>query len=67
MGERAEHERADHLQLVEKLKQDIKDRYTQELSQKSHDAQRTEALLNERISLLEKEVSKLEVQNLQSK
>ena len=64
MGERAEHERADHLQLVEKLKQDIKDRYTQELTSISQDAQRTEALLNERISLLEKEVSKLEVQNL---
>ena len=64
MAERAEHERADHLQLVEKLKQDIKDRYTQELTSKSQDAQRTEALLNERISLLEKEVSKLEVQNL---
>lgn len=67
LSERSELERADHLQLVEKLKQDIKDRYTQELSQKSHDATRTEALLGERINLLEKEVSKLEIQLLQSK
>ena len=28
LNERAELERADHLQLIEKLKQDIKDRYS---------------------------------------
>ena len=33
LNERAELERADHLQLIEKLKSDIKDRYTQEISQ----------------------------------
>ena len=34
INERAEIERADHLQLVEKLKEDIRERYTMELSQK---------------------------------
>ena len=50
--------------MVEKLKNEIKERYTQELSHKSSEVQRTEQILNERISLLEKEVSKLEVQLL---
>ena len=67
LNERAELERADHLQLIEKLKSDIKGRYTQELSQSAQDKTRTEALLNDRIGLLEKEVSKLEVQLLQAK
>ena len=67
LNERAELERADHLQLIEKLKSDIKDRYTQEISQNTQEKARTEAILGERITLLEKEVSKLEVQLLQSK
>ena len=67
LNERAELERADHLQLIEKLKSDIKGRYSQELSQSAQDKTRTEALLNDRIGLLEKEVSKLEVQLLQAK
>ena len=62
LNEKAELERADHLQLVEKLKQDIKDRYTHELSSNNQDKARTEAMLGERIALLEREVSKLEVQ-----
>lgn len=67
LGERADLERADHLHLIEKLKSDIKDRYSQELNQKSQENSRTEVMLSERISLLEKEVSKLEVQLLQAK
>ena len=67
LNERAELERADHLQFIEKLKSDIKGRYTQELSQSAQDKARTEAILSDRIGLLEKEVSKLEVQLLQAK
>ena len=34
IGERADQERSEHLQLVEKLKQDIKERHTMELTSK---------------------------------
>ena len=64
---RAQQERSEQALHIEKLKEDIKQRYTQELSQKSQETIRTENFLNERISLLEKEVSKLEVSLLQSK
>ena len=60
-------ERNDSAMQVEKLKEEIKDRFTQELTQKTTDNMRSEGILSERVSLLEKEVSKLEVQLLQSK
>ena len=67
LNEKSELERADHLQLIEKLKSDIKERYASELTQKENDAARSESMMRERVALLEKEVSKLEVQLLQSK
>ena len=52
---------------IDRLKEEIKERFNHEMSQKTADNLRTEGILNERVSLLEKEVSKLEVQLLQAK
>ena len=64
LNDRSELQKADHLQLIEKLKSDIKERFACELTQKENDAARSESLMRERVALLEKEVSKLEVQLL---
>ena len=64
LNEKAAQEKSHQAQHIEKLKEEIKERYSLELGQKAQDSLRSENLLNERISLLEKEVSKLEVQLL---
>ena len=67
MNEKAAADRQDYLQDVEKLKTDIRERYSTELQQKSQESLRNESILHERIGLLEKDLSRVEVDLLQNK
>lgn len=52
---------------MERIKEDISGRFKNEIESKNQELLRTEGILNERISVLEREVSRLELQQTQGK
>lgn len=67
LNEKAEKDKLEYLAQVERLKTELKERFQSEIAGKAQEQMRSENLFTDRINILEKEVSRLEVQVLQAK
>ena len=67
LSDKAEKDKHEYLLQVERLKTELKERFQSEIAGKTQEQMRSENLFADRISILEKEVSRLEVQLLQAK